>query len=86
MAGRPDLDEITATQLNLKLTYCSYLTDIYELTNLLEMCSKLFLPPPPGLKNAPAVGVAEKDTPYSGDLHSQTLADASRTHIVILVL
>lgn len=63
MAGRPDLDVITATQLNLKPTYCSYLTDIYELTNLLETCSKLFLPPPPGLKNARAVGVAEKDTP-----------------------
>lgn len=57
------LDMITATQLNLKPTYCSYLTDIYEPTNLLEMCSKLFLPPPPTLKNAPTISVAEKDTP-----------------------
>lgn len=77
---------ITATQLNLKLTYCSYLTDIYELANLLEMCSKLFLPPPPALKNALAIGVAEKDAPYTGTPHSQTLADASKTYIVILVL
>lgn len=80
------LDMITATQLNLKPTYCSYLTDIYEPTNLLEMCSKLFLPPPPTLKNAPTISVAEKDTPYTGYLHSQTLADASKTYIVILVL
>lgn len=78
------LDMITATQLNLKATYCSYF--IHEPTNLLEMCSKLFLPPPPTLKNAPTVSVAEKDTPYTGYLHSQTLADASKTYIVILVL
>jgi hypothetical protein len=60
MVGRHGLDMIMATQLNLKYTYCSYLTDIYELTNLEKMCSKLFLPPPPALKNAPAIGVTER--------------------------
>lgn len=77
---------ITATQLYLKPTYCSYSTDRYEPTNLLEMCIKLFPPPPPTLKNAPALSVAEKDTPYTGYLHSQTLANATKTYIVILVL
>lgn len=27
------------------------------------MCSKLFLPPPPSLKNAPAIGVTEQPPP-----------------------
>lgn len=78
---------ITATQLNLNPTYCSYLTDIYELTNLLEMWSKLFLPPPPQpLRMHWPIGVSENDTPYTGYVHSQTLANASKTYIVILVL
>lgn len=32
------------------------------------------------------IGVSEKDTPYTGYVHSQTLANASKTYIVILVL
>lgn len=64
------MDTITATQLNLKLTYCSYLIDIDELTNLLEMCSKLFRPPPPALKNALAIGVTgEKKKKKNHPLH-----------------
>lgn len=27
------------------------------------MCSKLFFPPPPSLKNAPAIGVTEQPPP-----------------------
>lgn len=50
------------------------------------MCSKLFLLLPPALKNAQAIGVTEKDIPYTEYLHSKTLANLSKADIVILVL